>query len=336
MKSTVYKPAGSGRIFIYIAAFAAVLLFSGCDQIKAIQERISGGENSTDPTGSSAAQERPVYAVNTTLAARGQIQDYLAFSGDIIAGSTVDAYSDAAGKITRVFVSVGSRVNRGDPIVEVDPSRPGMDYVPGITTAPVTGTVVALPAQVGMTIAQTVPLARIAAGASGSGLEIRLYVAERFISKMALRLPCEITLDAYPGEVFQGRVSEISPVVDPTSRTMEIRIAVTNVGNRLKAGMFAKVRIITETKNNIVKLPTTALLQRFGENYVFTVETDPTDPAFRISRKKIVVPGISIDGALEIQDGLNPDDEVIIRGQSLLEDGVRVNVVDRTTPLSAN
>jgi multidrug efflux pump subunit AcrA (membrane-fusion protein) len=99
--------------------------------------------------------------------------------------------------------------------------------------------------------------------------------------------------------------------------------------------MFAKVRIITDTKNNIVKIPAAALLQRFGENYVFTVESDPQDPAFLISRKQIVVPGISIDGVLEIQQGLDPNDEVIIRGQTLLEDGSRINVIDRVAPLSA-
>jgi multidrug efflux pump subunit AcrA (membrane-fusion protein) len=320
-----------------MVVIAAALLFSGCDQINAIRERITGDQNPAGPGGTPVVQERPVFAVNTTTTVEGQIRDYLPLSGDIVAGSTVDAYSDVAGKVTRVFVSVGSRISRGDPIAEVDPSRPGMDYVPGVATAPVAGTIVALPAQVGMTVAQTVPLARIAAGniASGGGLEIQLYVAERFISKMALRLPCEITLDAYPGEVFQGRITELSPVVDPSSRTMEVRIGVTNTGNKLKAGMFAKVRIITETKSNIVKLPAAALLQRFGESYVFTVETDPSDPAFRIARKQIVVPGISIDGALEIQQGLNPDDEVIIRGQTLLEDGVRINVVDRVAPLSA-
>jgi multidrug efflux pump subunit AcrA (membrane-fusion protein) len=99
--------------------------------------------------------------------------------------------------------------------------------------------------------------------------------------------------------------------------------------------MFAKVRIITETKDNVVKIPAAALLQRFGESYVFTVETDPSDPAFLTARKQIVVPGISIDGAMEIQQGLKPDDEVIVRGQTLLEDGARVNVIDRVPPLSA-
>jgi multidrug efflux pump subunit AcrA (membrane-fusion protein) len=324
-------------VFLYTAVITAAIFFSGCGQISAIRERIAGGKNPAAPGGASAAQERPVFAVNTTTAVQGRIRDYLALSGDIVAGSTVDAYSDVAGKITRVFVSIGSRVRQGDPIAEVDPSRPGMNYVPGVASAPVSGTIVALPAQVGMTVAQTVPLARIAAGntASGNALEIRLYVAERFISRMALRLPCEITLDAYPGEVFQGRITELSPVVDPTSRTMEARIGVTNTGNKLKAGMFAKVRIITETKNNIVKIPAAALLQRFGESYVFTVETDPSDPAFIIARKRTVVPGISIDGVLEIQQGLKPDDEVILRGQTLLEDESRVNVIDRVAPLSA-
>jgi multidrug efflux pump subunit AcrA (membrane-fusion protein) len=326
-----------GMFFLYTIVIWAALFFSGCEQIGAIRERISGGKEAAAPGRGPAAQERPVFAVNTTTAAQGQIRDYLALSGDIAAGSTVDAFSDVAGRITRVFVSVGSRVRRGDPIAEVDPSRPGMNYVPGIARAPVSGTIVTLPAQVGMTIAQTVALARIAAGsaASGSALEIRLYVAERFISRMAVRLPCEITLDAYPGEVFQGRIIELSPVVDPASRTMEVKVGVTNTGNKLKVGMFAKVRIVTETKDNIVKIPASAMLQRFGESYVFTVETDTTDPAFLAARKRIVVPGISIDGALEIQQGLEPNDEVIVRGQTLLEDGARVNVIDRIAPLSA-
>jgi RND family efflux transporter MFP subunit len=161
-------------------------------------------------------------------------------------------------------------------------------------------------------------------------------VAERFISKIALGQPCQISLDAWPGEFFRGSVSEISPVVDAASRTMEVRINVDNPGSKLKAGMFAKVRIITEAKSSIVKIPGNALIQRSGENYVFTVATDPTDPAFRIARRQSVVPGILVDGVLEIQSGLNPNQEIIVRGQTFLEDGSRINVVEQVAPLSAN
>jgi multidrug efflux pump subunit AcrA (membrane-fusion protein) len=100
--------------------------------------------------------------------------------------------------------------------------------------------------------------------------------------------------------------------------------------------MFAKVRIITEQKNNIVKIPSSALLQRFGEDYVFIAEPDPKNANGSIAVKKIVVPGILIDGVLEIQQGLKPNDAVIVRGQSLLDDGAKVNVIDRLAPLSAN
>jgi multidrug efflux pump subunit AcrA (membrane-fusion protein) len=100
--------------------------------------------------------------------------------------------------------------------------------------------------------------------------------------------------------------------------------------------MFAKVRIITEQKNNIVKIPGTALIQRFGEDYVFVTEADPDNPGNSVARKRIVVPGILIDGILEIQQGLEPNEDIIVRGQNFLNDGARVNIVDRLAPLSVN
>ncbi|MCL2070512.1 MAG: efflux RND transporter periplasmic adaptor subunit [Treponema sp.] len=271
----------------------------------------------------------PVFAVNTIPAAEGPIQDYLALSGDIIASSTVDAFSDIAGRVSRVYVAVGSRVNRNDALVAVDPSRPGMEFVPSVVRAPVAGTIVALPSQLGMTISPAVPLARIS---GDGGLEIRLFVAERFISRISLNQPCEIILDAWPGYVFRGAVTELSPTVDPSSRTMEIRVGVENPGAMLRAGMFAKVRVITEQREDIVKIPIGAMVSRFGEQYVFAV--DYSDPEIPVARRRDVVPGIQIDGVMEVRQGLAPNEEVVVRGQSLLEDGSRINIVGRLAPLN--
>lgn len=307
-------------LFFCLVSFLSVVLLSGCI-----------GDKNKESVQTEFV--RPVFAVNTTVAVKGQIQDYISLSGDIIAGSTVDTFSEAAGKITRVNVSVGQRVTRGQTIASVDPSRPGLTFRQSTVTAPISGTIVALPAQVGMTVSQAVPLARI----SGDGaLEIRLYIAERFISKMAMNLPCIITLDAWPGETFQGSITELSPTIDLASRTMEVRVNVADSRARLKPGMFAKVKIVTEAKHDIVKIPASAMLSRFGEQYVFVVVKDPESAQHSIVRKKNVVPGILVDGVLEIQRGLDPDDEVVARGQTLLEDGVRVNVIERMTPVSAN
>ncbi len=306
-------------------ALVAIAALAACGQKSAAKPK-----GAKDASAEVAAV--PVFAVNTTTAVKGQIRDYLALSGDLVAGSTVDVYSDVAGKVTKLYVDIGTRVAKDDPIADVDPSRPGMTYVAGVAKAPIAGTVVALPVQLGTTVSQAAPIARLA---RTDALELRTYVAERFVSKMRLGLRAEVMLEAYPGRVFPAVVKELSPVLDPASRTMEVRLDIYGDGARLKAGMFAKVKVITENKQNIVKIPATAVVKRFGESYVFTVETDPTDPAFRVARKRAVVPGILIDDKLEVAGGVAADEEIIVRGQTLLEDGTRVNVVERVAPLGA-
>lgn len=304
---------------ILIAIFLAALVFFGCKKEEEKNEK---------------AAEGPVFAVNTILAVQGPIQDYITFSGDIVAGSTVDVLPEAAGKVAEVYVTVGRRVNRGDRIASVDPSRPGMTFRHNIATAPISGTIVAVPAQVGMTVSQAVPLARIA---GGGALEIKLNVAERFISRMALNQPCEITLDAWPGETFRGTVSEVAPTVDLASRTMEVRVNVSDTSSKLKPGMFAKVRVITERKNNIVKIPASSVINRFGEQYVYVAQKleEKTEDGKEkiIVKKRIIKPGILIDGVIEITEGLEPDEEVVVKGQTLLDDGSRVNVIEQMSPL---
>jgi len=288
------------------------------------------GEEKAAEAAKAAAEAVTVFAVNTTTATRGQIRDYLALSGDVVAGSTVDAYSDVAGKVTRLYVSVGDRVEKGAPLADVDPSRPGMSYIPGVAKAPIAGTVVALPAQLGMTISQAVPVARLS---RTDALELRTYVAERFVSKVRAGQKAEVLLDAYPGDVFSATVREVSPVLDPASRTLELRLDLDKADARVKAGMFAKLKVITEDKTGIVKIPSGAVVRRFGESYVFAVEADAANPGSYVARRRSVVPGILVDDKLEVLEGLSAGDEIVVRGQTLLEDGSRVNVVDRVAPL---
>jgi len=94
------------------------------------------------------------------------------------------------------------------------------------------------------------------------------------------------------------------------------------------------VRIITETKEGVVKIPASAVVNRFGEQYVFSV--DKTNPQAPVARKRVIVPGIVIDGIMEVRQGIAPDEEIVVRGQTLLEEGSRVNIIERLSPLGAN
>jgi len=76
------------------------------------------------------------------------------------------------------------------------------------------------------------------------------------------------------------------------------------------------------------------VINRFGEQFVFVV--DSSDPAAPVSRRRSIVQGIVIDGVLEVVQGLSSGEEVVVRGQTLIDDGSRINIIERLAPLSAN
>jgi len=207
-----------------------------------------------------------------------------------------------------------------------------MQYTSSPVKAAISGTVTSLPVQVGSTVSQQVPVAQIS---DMNELEIQVDVAEKFISRMKVGLPVEIGFDAYPGRIFEGRVKELSPVLDPIARTLEVKIAIDNGGNLLKSGMFAEVKIITEEKENILKIPAECMVERFGESFVFIVERNSGDDV-GTAYKRSITPGIEVDNKLEVRDGISAGMEVVYRGQTLLDDGSKVRVVEEIPPLSGD
>jgi len=308
-----------------ITAFAIIILIlvAGCNR--------KNGTASKD-SGKKAAKEVTIFAVSTTRAVKGEIKDYLQLNGDVTARTTVDTFAETTGKLKNIYVKVGDSVRKNQVIADVDPSRPGMTFVASPVKASISGTVTLLPVQIGSVIVPNLPVAKIS---KMDELQVILYVAERFISKIKVGLPAIITTEAYPGEIFSGRIRELSPVVDPVSRTMEVKLSVQDKKSKLKAGMFAEVKLITEVKENIVKIPAEALISRFGETYVFMLGPGTTSSGGQIAKKVPVTPGLRIDNQLEIIAGLSGGNEIVVQGQSLLEDGSHVKIVSTVPPLAS-
>lgn len=337
-----------GRPLLRGIALVLVLVFSlaGCGVV----ERFTGGGDETEhgteseaPRSTrrrSAPETEPteqVFAVNVTPAVQGQIRDYIEVNGDIQTTTSVDIFSNTAGEIARVHVRLGQTVEEEQLIAEVDASRPGQTFAPSPVRSPISGMVTRLPARVGSKVTPSTPIAQVS---RTNELEIVVPMAERFISKIRTGLNAEVRLDAFPEEVFAARVTELNPVVDPLTRTLEVRLRFSRTDRRIRAGMFAEVRIITEQKENIVKVPADVLIRRFGENFVFVVreEDNGIAPAAATPRATVerrpVTTGILIDNTLEITAGLEPDELVVYQGQALLEDGVAVRVINRLNVLN--
>jgi len=198
---------------VLVLIIISVLLIVGCKKITDNQEKRKTAIIENQIT---------TFAVSTTLSVQGEIKDYLELNGDISARSTVDTYADTAGKLKNIYVKVGNSVRKGQIIADIDPSRPGMTFAASPVKASISGTVTEVPQQIGSVITPNLSIARIS---KMDELQVVIYVAERFISKLKIGLPAVIKSEAYPDIVFEGKIREISPVVDKVSRTIEVKLS---------------------------------------------------------------------------------------------------------------
>ncbi len=318
MKINTNGPAKAALIILAAASLAAAL--TGCKP-----------KDDKEAKADAAGEVKTLFAVSTIKAARGELKDYLEFGGDVSAKTSVSALPDAAGKIAEVRVSVGDRVEKNQVLAYVDPSRPGMTYELSAVKAPVAGTVTAVNVVVGSMVSQQLAVATVS---KIDALQVTMNVPERYVSKIKLGQNAELRFDAWPGTVFPAKVSEVSPVLDSSSRSMSVKLEPASNDGKIKAGMFARVKLITDTKTDIVILPESSVIARFGEDCVYTVSTDESGQS--VARRQVVTPGIRVDDKIEILSGVKAGDEVVARGQTLLEEGSLLNVVSRLEPISGS
>ena len=317
----------SHRTFAATAVAAALfltLLLAGCGGPPGAGGD-SGPAGTAAPDGGRRVDEDTAFAVNVTRPVRGEIRNYLELNGDVEPASSVDVYPDTNGEVVNMRVRVGQTVSRDEVIAEVDRSRPGQQFEPSPVRAPVAGTVTERYVSMGSTVGPSVPVVQIS---DTNALEIRTRVAERFISLVREGQEAIIFLEAYPEASFPARVSELSPVVDPATRTMGVTLEFVRRDARVKAGMFVEIRLVTAVKRDVVKVQSDAVVRRFDIPYVFVLTDDDT-----VEQREVSL-GISIGNQVEIADGLEGDEQVIIQGQSLLDDGAEVRVIEEVESLS--
>jgi cobalt-zinc-cadmium efflux system membrane fusion protein len=137
-------------------------------------------------------------------------------------------------------------------------------------------------------------------------------VVERDLHLVALGDRAAVTTAAYPGEEFHGRVSYISDVIDPATRTAKVRIAVPNRNNRLKPEMFASIALAGTVDTRLIAVPSSAIFFEDGRAWVY-VATGPR----RFVRRAIDV-AEEDGGRRRVRGGLDAGDQVVVAGALLL------------------
>lgn len=296
--------------FVIATIALGVLVMTGCNRSAEVSSAVIPVE-----------EQETVYAVNTYVTGSETLDEYLEFGGDVGAVSSVDILPDTSGKLTGIRVSLGDTVVKDQLLAYVDASRPGMNYEASPVRAPVAGTITSFPVAAGSMVSPSVSIGKIS---STRDLEITISVAERFVSRIKKGQKAVLMFDAYPEETFSANVTEVNPVLDSTSRSMSVKLQLDPRDDRIKIGMYSRVKLITDTKKDVVAVPRSAVVTRMDQTFVFLV-----DSATQTVTQVPVTTGISVDDKVEIVSGLAAGNEVVISGQTLLDNGSRVNVVSR-------
>ncbi|MDR0401004.1 MAG: efflux RND transporter periplasmic adaptor subunit [Treponema sp.] len=262
---------------------------------------------------------RNVTAVRVTETAAGTIENSVVINGDVLAASQVSIYPNVAGKLTQMRFRIGDWVNRGQTVAAVDPSRPGEEYSVSPVVSTVSGTVLSVPANLGDTVGSSTVVFVIGDLAN---LVVETFVPERFSNAARQGLGALVSLEALPGEVFSATVNEVSPVLDPASRTLRIRLGFDQPDGRIRAGMFATVSLVTDVRHDVPVIPRGAVINSYGSWFVFVVDER------NAARRRTVALGLENEDSVEILEGLALGDRVVSAGQNFLSDGDPVRIVE--------
>ena len=184
-------------------------------------------------------------------------------------------------------------------------------------TAPISGVVAQRMAKPGNLIALNAPVYRIV---DTSYLEAVLNVPEREMNTMKAGLPIRMMVDALSGQVFQGEVGRISPVVDSQTGTFRV-VGVFRGQDKLRPGMFGRLNIVYDERDAALTVPRIALIEGSGESAVFVVENGK-------AVRKVLQLGYINGEYAEVLGGIEAGDQVITQGRVAVRDGAEVEVLN--------
>jgi membrane fusion protein (multidrug efflux system) len=185
-------------------------------------------------------------------------------------------------------------------------------------TSPIDGTVTKKYIDRGNLVRPGDPIVRVA---DMKTVKIIVAVAEKHAGEVAVGTPCEIRVDALPDKVFDVQVYSVHPALDEQTHTIQVEIRLKNQELLLKPGMFARVALTTERKDNVVVIPRDVILGgKVDRYYVYVAEGG-------IAHKRFVTLGITEAAKCEITDGLKPGETLVVNGMNFLADGIGVEVV---------
>ncbi|MDD5347377.1 MAG: efflux RND transporter periplasmic adaptor subunit [Candidatus Omnitrophica bacterium] len=282
-----------------IGMCVALALIAGCQQRQA--------ETRKEQT----PEAIPVQVVRVSLR---DLQETLDYAANIKAQEEVMVYPKVSGKIVEKTKEEGAPVAKGDPIVTIDRDETGLRFEKAPVESPITGIVGRVYVDIGSQVDTRTAIALVVAM---DKVKTDFEIPEKYLPKVSAGDKARVSVDAYRGEVFHGVVSQVSPVIDPLTRTAPLEIVIDNQDHRLKSGMFARVSLILAELSKVPVVLKEAIQGAEPNLYVYAVENN------KAAIKKIKL-GLRSGDYFQVAEGLKENDLVVVMGQQRLHEGAAV------------
>ncbi len=153
-------------------------------------------------------------------------------------------------------------------------------------------------------------------------VKLLVAISENDYTKVKKGDKVSLTVDAFPGRTFEGRVNRIYPTVNAMTHTVNVEVVVTNSDRALRPGMYAKVKVSFDPRTSVV-VPERAVTkqQGSGQRIVYVLDAENN------VNVRVVSLGRHLDGEYEILSGLGEGEVVVTKGQAALKGGIKVEVI---------
>lgn len=158
-------------------------------------------------------------------------------------------------------------------------------------------------------------------------IKIDFRVPEIYLSRLKTGQPVQMRVDAVPDRKFQGQIYAIDPVVDVNGRAIRLRANIPNADLALKPGLFARLAITVDQRENALLIPEMAVVPDAVGKMVYIVDKGK-------AKRVAVELGKRLPGKVEIVSGLKADMQVITAGQMRLRDGAIIAIKDKVVQTS--
>jgi membrane fusion protein (multidrug efflux system) len=154
-------------------------------------------------------------------------------------------------------------------------------------------------------------------------LKVDFRIPEVYYTTVKLGQTIKLTVDALPGETFEGTIYAMDPLIDAGGRAIVLRAHVPNANDRLRPGLFARISLVYDIHPQAMMIPESAIVPFGNLKFVFRV----------LDGKAVQTPikvGEYVNGKVEVLEGLKPGEMVVTAGQLKIADGMGVSPIPNT------